>query len=174
MSFRIFARGTGNYHHTRNHADEGDVYDLAEALGRIDSLSGGVRGVIENEVAGAVPNSDGGLQAALNAMGTMVSMDLMRTNFTLTLARAHRMTIFVSARTDNMILPDSHDNFSMTYSTRDRSPLRDFMLDLTPTLEAAGLNRFRVIGAIAEVLGAWNGQPAPRGERLLNIAITNT
>ena len=79
MAFRIFARGKGDYHHTRNHSDEGDVYDFATALSRMDSLSGGVRGVVENEIAGAVPNKDGGLQAALNTMGTLACMDVSST-----------------------------------------------------------------------------------------------
>ncbi|MCP5088179.1 MAG: hypothetical protein GY952_15410 [Rhodobacteraceae bacterium] len=174
MSFRLFARGTGDYHHTRNYSDEGDVYDLAEALGRVDALSGGVSGVIENEVANAVPNSDGGFQAALNAMGTMQCMSLLRTNFTLALANAGQMTVFVAARSPNLIFPDTSDCFTGYYTTRDYSPVRDFIRDVNPTLETADLNRFRVIGAIAEVLGAWNGSPAPRGERLLNITVTDT
>lgn len=174
MSFSIFARGTGGYHHQRNHADEGDVYDLATALGRIGAMSGGVRGVVENEVAGAVPNSDGGLLAALNTMGTMQMMDLLVTNFTLALARSGQMRVSITARSPGLISTGPSRNLTALYSTRDNTPVRNFISDLTPTLEAADLNRFMVIGAIAQVFGMWNGRAAPRGEHMINMEITAT
>ncbi|MGV6847679.1 MAG: hypothetical protein ACWA5A_04805 [Marinibacterium sp.] len=47
MSFFIFARGTGGYTYPRRrHADEGDAYELNDALNRIGSLSGGARGFL--------------------------------------------------------------------------------------------------------------------------------
>ena len=99
----------------------------------MDALSGGVRGVVENEIAGAVPNSDGGIQAALSAMGTMQSIDLLRTNFTLALIRARQMRVFVSARTSGMpFFPDTTDSLSRIYSTRDRNQVREFIQDLNP------------------------------------------
>ncbi len=174
MSFRLFARGTGRFHHSSDYADEGDVYDLAAVAGRISASTGGVGSIVQNEVTSAVPNNDFGLQAALNVGGGLVNAHLLRTNFELALARASTMTVFVDARSPNMIFPDTAANTIGTYRTSDRAPFRDFMTDINPVLEATDLNRFMVLGAMAEVFGAWNGRRAPGGERQLNMTVTDT
>lgn len=188
MSFRLFARGTGGYSHSREYADEGDVYDLGTALSRIGAMGGVARaasqglrsageaaaGAAVGEAGGQIPNSDGGFQAALNTLGSFVAIDALRDSFTLTLARAHSMLIFVDARSPNLILSDDHANFSFRYSVSDRSTAGDFLRDLNPVLEEADLNRFMVISRIAAVLANWNGRRAPRGQCQLNIFVTNT
>lgn len=179
MSFRIFARGTGDFHHSSDNADEGDVYDMAALMSRISSATGGVSGIVQNEALSAVPNNDFGLATALNVGGGLIMADLLRTNFTLALAHAGHMTIYVAATGTNAIIPDSmfppdSANMRRTYRTSDYTPFADFMTDLNPVLESAGLNRFMLLGAIAQVFGAWNGQRARVGERMLNIILTDT
>ena len=174
MSFRLFARGTGNYHHSKDYGDEGDVYDLADALGRFGAMSDGVASTVTNELSGAVPNSDFGLQTGLNSTGGLTNVDLLRTNFTLALVNARQMMVFVHARSPNLIFPADSANTVANYTATGRSPARDFMRHIHPTLETAGLNRFVVIGALAEVFGVWGGDGGPWGERMLNITITNT
>ncbi len=65
------------------------------------------------------------------------------------------MTVFVSASTSGMpFFPDTTDTLRRVYSTRGHNQAREFFRDLNPVLETAGLNRFRVLGAIAAVFGA--------------------
>ncbi len=120
------------------------------------------------------PNSDFGLQTGLNSMGGLTNVDLLRTNFTLALVNARQMMVFVHARSPNLIFPADSANTVANYTATSRSPARDFMRHIHPTLETAGLNRFVVIGALAEVFGVWGGDGGPWGERMLNITITNT
>lgn len=65
------------------------------------------------------------------------------------------MTVFVSASTSGMpFFPDTTDTLRRVYSTRDHNQAREFFHDLNPVLKTAGLNRFRVLVAIAEVFDA--------------------
>lgn len=176
MSFRIFARGTGGFSFNRNRPDEGDVFDIETALGRAMSLEGGVRGVVENEVTGAM-SADSPLQQALTTMGTLTCLDQLHTQFILTLAEFHNMTISLSARQPHLaIWPASGGNSMYRYSSRDSAPFRQFLRDIHPALEAADLNGFAVLCALAEVFSRWSleGSEARNGLCQLNIELTAT
>lgn len=180
MSFYIFAAGTGGYTYTRRrHADEGDAYDLGDALNRVQSLSGGVGGFVEDEAVGAAsgPNP---LQLALNTVGSYACVGALETAFQLALVHAGgRMTINLAATEQHSFLsfptwPDTGGAVNYQAYSSDQNAFRDFLRAIHPALEAAGLNRFRVLCIMAGIIADWDtgGSIAPRrGIPMLNFQI---
>ena len=173
MSFRMFAAGTGGFNHTREHADEGDVFDLATLMGRMNASVGGVRSFAQNEVQGAV-TPDSALQQGLVAMGTITCVDSLRTQFQLTQARFSTMTLAVSTRRTNTIMPDDAGHTSVTCRSSDHDAFRNFMRHVHPVLEKTELNRFAVLCAMAQVLSEWSLSGArASGRAMLHMQISS-
>jgi len=173
MSFRIFAAGTGDFGLSRNYTDEGDAYDLASALNRINSLSSAGSAIAE-EIGSHGP--DNAVQTATRAVGTLVSIDLLRTNFLLAHASFAPMRIAVTARDPGGVFStDTVRHVSLHFSATDHQPFRYFMEQVTPVLEGADLNRFRVLAAMAEVFARWSTEGGrANGAAMLNFEITST
>ncbi|QZH75479.1 MAG: hypothetical protein JY451_02350 [Erythrobacter sp.] len=178
MSFRIHAAGTGGFRHQRNWTDEGDVYDLASAMSLAASTSGGVRGVATeygtSRVLGLTDaTSDSPVQRATRTVGTLTCMHTLNDAFTLALAERSRMQIAVTAQSPSSMpfFPDVGGHLRYTYDSRDN--FYDFMCDLTPKLEAANLNRFTVLCALAEAFALWPHH-GTRGIAMLVVQLTGT
>lgn len=178
MAFRIHAVGTGGFHWERNYADEGDVYDLAQAMQLALATPGGVRGVAEewgtNEVLSQTEaTSDSPVQRGTRAIGQITCMDTLRTAFLIALAERHNIQISVFARTPSSIpfWPDSSAYSRFRYEARDARPFWDFLNDITPKLEECGLNGFTVLCAIAAAIARWPMRRT-RSLAMLNIHLT--
>lgn len=178
MSFRIHAAGTGGFIHTRNWGDEGDIYDIASAMSLANSASGGPGSLASEYATGEILGSTeatsmGPVERSTFAVGSITCMHTLNDAFTLALAERSRMQIAITAQSPSSMpfFPDVGGHMRFTYDMRDS--FYDFMSDLTPKLEAADLNRFTVLCALARVFAEWPHHGS-RGIPMLVVQITGT
>ncbi len=150
MSFRVFVSGSGNFQYIRNGVDFGDVYELGDGLNRMTSVSGGVSSFVQDEVTGAA-TPDSPLQQMLNTMGQISGFDLLRSSVTITLATMSPIHIHLAARQSNWLMPDISRGCTLLLSVRDHAPVRGFLQDITPVLDATEMRTFGVLAALAAV-----------------------
>jgi len=175
MSFRIFASGTVGFTRTRNWPDEGDVFEIASAAGRVSAAGGGVSGLVENEAASAV-TPDSAVQQALTATGMIACAHQLNNQIALAYATLAPMIVSLTARRSNLIMPDSSGFTTVVLSRGVHNPYQTFIRAVYPVLERTDLNRFTVLCALAEVFSLWSlsGSGASGGQSLLNITVTAT
>ncbi len=178
MSFHIHAAGTGGFRHTRNWGDEGDIYDIASAMSLANSARDGPGALASEYVTGEILGSNdvtsmGPVERSTFTVGTLACMGALNDAFTLALAERSRMQIAITAQSPSSMpfFPDVGGHMRFTYEARDS--FYDFMSDLTPRLEAADLNRFTVLCALARVFNEWPSYGS-RGIPMLVVTITGT
>lgn len=165
MSFRIHAAGTGGFRHDREGIDFGDVYEFADGLSRMYSVTGGVRSFASGEATGAVEDvvvGDSALRRSLNAMGQLVGANLLREMVILLAATRTPVRISVAARREGMIFTESAFREVVIYAD-DMQPAVEFFRAISPALQAAEMNTFGVMSAIARVLSEFMAHPCHRG-----------
>jgi len=88
MSFRLFMSGVGHFQKTVNRSDEGDVYDVARALERMNAFAGGAAGVAQSEVEGVV-NGTSALQRSLSGARSIVAVHMLRDALAMVRVQCH-------------------------------------------------------------------------------------
>ncbi len=162
MSFTIFVAGSGHYHRHRTGVDFGDVYDFADGLSRMTSVTGGARSFAEDEFTSAF-TPDSPLQQLLNLVGRINGLHLLDDAVTLMAANMAPVNISVSARVENTLWADTSSFSQITLTTSDHYPAREFLRSVNPGLERVGMNTFGVLGAMAAYINDFSSSPRPRG-----------
>ncbi|MCU0910715.1 MAG: hypothetical protein MUE98_05025 [Rhodobacteraceae bacterium] len=166
MSFRIYASGTGGFQYDRNGVDFGDVYEFADGLSRMYSVTGGASSFFRGEATSAVHDRVVGstaLQRALSAMGELVGANLLREMVTLLAVYRTPTTIGVHARRESLTWADATGFGEVTLRSDEREPAVAFFRAVSPALLAAEMNTFGVLAAMARVMSDFTSHPCHRG-----------
>ena len=166
MGFRIFASGTGGFNRERSGVDFDDVYEFADGLSRMYSVSGGARSFFHGEATSAVHDRVVGstaFQRALSSMGELVGANLLREMVTLLAVYRAPTTIAVSARREHVAWPDTAAFAEVTLNASDTEPAVTFFRAVSPALQTAEMNTFGVLAAIARVMSDFSSHPCHRG-----------
>ena len=172
MSFRIFAAGTGNFHYTRNGLDFGDVYDVADGLSRIASVTGGARSAATGIVTdAATPTS--GVRQALNAYGQIEGLHLLHDSVEMMVVDMGSVQVMVYARQARTFWVDNTAVATVMLANDDDDPAVTFLRRVNPVLAETEMNTFGVLAAIAGVMTRFSteGARADNGRCMLNIQI---
>lgn len=175
MAFRFFAAGTGGYRfHRDTMTDEGDAFALADALGALDSVSGGARSLAINRATSQVARPDA-LQRATTAGGMVEAFHRLREDINMLFSH-HTSPVHVTlaARRDALSSLGESSRSTMILLFPDHPPpYPEFMRAAHPVLAPPGLNTFGVLFALARTFAGFEIEGgAASGQRMLNIQIT--
>jgi hypothetical protein len=154
--------GVGHFQKTVNRSDEGDVYDVARALERMNAFAGGAAGVAQSEVEGVV-NGTSALQRSLSGARSIVAVHMLRDALAMVRVQCHGpidISLAIHARESRFVrvhIPSSGNNIGATFLRR-----------IHTAMEETGMNKFAVIAAMAECFASWSTQDR-RGHRGSNL-----
>ncbi len=162
MSFTIFVAGSGHYHRHRTGVDFGDVYEFADGLSQMSSVTGGARSFVEDEVTGAV-TPDSPLQQILNMVGRINSFHLLNDAVRMMGMSMAPVSVSVSARVENTLWADTSSFSQITLFSGENNSAGEFFRSVNPGLERVGMNTFGVLSAIAAYINDFSSTSRPRG-----------
>ena len=166
MSYGIFASGTGDYStgHRRNFTDEGDIYELAEAIGEVAE-----RGNIE------LGGQSDAHRLGTDAMGTLHSVHILQNAVAFLLMRTSRTHVFIAAHHNTDFYGDVRDVikvFDMPWSRHRELSLEgnsqtQATRDLIRALRGCRLNRWGIMLGVAEIVSDFASHQSQGDARLL-------
>ena len=151
MPFRLFARGTNDYHRTLRRADFGDAYEIAEALAGLGPPARSPRDLARDSFTDSA-RPDIAASGIFDEIGTPLGTHQFREGFDLLVANQKLpLQINLNCRTSRWTGPDRVSATEAYVRRGDTSGGNGMLRTLDPTLRAAGMSTFGVLTALGTV-----------------------
>lgn len=175
MGFRFYASGSSGFQFPARVIDFGSIYDLASGVDSLRTPPNSLRALGQNAVTSTLaPPSP--MEAVLNRLGQQQGFSLLNLSLSLALQECSPMSIGVSARKTNTLMPDDVGFVQVFLRADDDAPAFDFVRLATPILERTELKTFGVLNAMSRMFSEYAasrpGRPGGDGTHRLLIQVS--
>lgn len=179
MTIDVFAAGTGDFHTHFVQITNGDVYNAADLLGKLQNPPKSVGDYVKDKVKDTVKDKvfPANMQTAMDRYGSIEALWLLDEAIQFALLETTPIILSVTMWQNHLggLWPATGANIQMTLSTDDDSPTRAFIKRVSPGLDATDMKQFTTLLALAKVFGGFSntGGYGKDGNARLNITLTN-